>query len=544
MKFNLVLLISVSLLLGCTDGGDENHLPTVSDNDNSTCGELLELASQYETLKIKGFNEQLEIYRDGDKQLSEYYIDSSSKFKKISDIINSALRMHDAKYTGDTAIEKYYRNYLRKSYTTYITKSTLASCVVNPEKDLNLILTEQLNGLYAKLLKIPRAITCKNYGENLFSYDAIVGEKDTLLLNMSSDRNFNKAQLIKDINTSCAQKPDEIASVVINYVTFATAKKLTEQSEKERREAQLEQSKREYNTRMLELSHSTANIEGVDCHRFIQQFDWATKPTQDWDNKPLDNAKEIEVYQSGLSETVKTISSHLTLSEHKKLAFDNLIVNDINTVAQSVYDACTYENKRHQDLETIPFELVESYIIKLKEIASAKNNIYQEIENEYSKEISSCEPEATCKKNIKLAQLSFILSAINKCEQGKVEESPSVCTQHPSEYSCTKLVCLDNKQEYLDYYIVPAKLFHEQAVLDELIERLNSNEIKMSIETTVEQCAKEATMKKLMDADYQNYITETCQPRANSQIIAPLEKDIAAKKSIISELEMKISKSI
>ncbi|MGY4015675.1 hypothetical protein [Aeromonas molluscorum] len=91
---------------------------------------------------------------------------------------------------------------------------------------------------------------------------------------------------------------------------------------------------------------------------------------------------------------------------------------------------------------------------------------------------------------------------------------------------------------------MPAKLFHEQAVLDELIERLNSNEIKMSIETTVEQCAKEATMKKLMDADYQNYITETCQPRANSQITAPLEKDIAAKKAIISELEMKISKSI
>ncbi|MFM5231811.1 hypothetical protein ACET9H_21560 [Aeromonas media] len=57
MKFHLVLLISVSVLLGCTDGGDENHLPTVSDNNKSTCGELLELASQYETLETKGFNE-------------------------------------------------------------------------------------------------------------------------------------------------------------------------------------------------------------------------------------------------------------------------------------------------------------------------------------------------------------------------------------------------------------------------------------------------------------------------------------------------------
>lgn len=543
MKFHLVLLISVSVLLGCTDGGDENHLPTVSDNNKSTCGELLELASQYETLETKGFNEQLEIYRDGDKQLSEHYIDASVKMKNIRSIIDSALSMHDAEYTGDTSIEKYYRNHLRKSYTTYITEHTLASCAVNPEKDLNLILTEQLNELYAKLLKTPRAITCKNYGENLFSYDDIVGKKDTLLLNMSSDRNFNKDQLIKDINTSCAQKPDEIASAVIHEVTFATAKKLVNQAEKERRKAQLDQSKREYDTRMLELSHSTANSEGVDCHRFIQQFDWATKPTQDWDNKPLDNAKEIEIYQSGLSETVKTISSNLTLSDHKQLAFDNLIANDINTVAQSVYDACTYENKGHQELENIPFKIIESYIVKLPKIASAKNNIYQEIENEYSNTISSCEPDATCNKNIKLTQLSFILSAINKCEQGNVEESTSVCTQHPSEYSCTKLVCLDNKQAYLDYYIVPAKLLHEQAALYELIERLNSNEIKMSVEITIEQCAQEATMKKLMDADYQKYITETCHPRANTLIIAPLEKDIAAKKTIISELEVKISKS-
>ena len=50
-------------------------------------------------------------------------------------------------------------------------------------------------------------------------------------------------------------------------------------------------------------------------------------------------------------------------------------------------------------------------------------------------------------------------------------------------------------------------------------------------------------MKKLMDADYQKYITETCHPRANTLIMAPLEKDIAAKKTIISELEVKISKS-
>ena len=65
----------------------------------------------------------------------------------------------------------------------------------------------------------------------------------------------------------------------------------------------------------------------------------------------------------------------------------------------------------------------------------------------------------------------------------------------------------------------------------------------MSVEITIEQCAQEATMKKLMDADYQMYITETCHPRANTLIIAPLEKDIAAKKTIISELEVKISKS-
>ena len=93
-------------------------------------------------------------------------------------ILTSAFNQLDKAYADDKAIQRFYRDLVRRNldYAHQFSRSTIQACDGHSDKGVNEAATDALNTFYAEAMQDPRWATCRAFVNGTVDLDAIMVE--------------------------------------------------------------------------------------------------------------------------------------------------------------------------------------------------------------------------------------------------------------------------------------------------------------------------------------------------------------------------------
>lgn len=521
------------------NGGDDTHLPSVSENNQNTCEELISLDAAKDILQTKGFNEELYMYKNGSQITSNYSIDALFKRKEIDSIFQRALAEHDEIYKGNTPVESYYRNHLRKRYYPEVVKRTMLACLKDKKQDLNKAITNTLNDIYQMSLHTPIMMTCADFEKKNTLEDILKGMKSFDIL--SKDKYYDRNELNSKIKMECSSKSQELAKVVVYSQFYILASKI---EKLHRADQQREEEIRENQERLEQLDlfgKSTVTINDVDCKSFIKQYDLSKQSTTDFNGSSTNNSADIIVYQRGLALSLDLLVENIKLKEEKKNALRALINNNKDEIAQNIISSCN---------AAIPHEIgsVEYKKITLNDVAKGLDEIYEIkgartknailIEKKYEEQNDICKTNSNCNVDINFLGVKYSKNAVLACEVYN-EKEKEICTD--DHFMCVALRCFNVADDYFSYYRNLAKIEETNSDLNKINDELISYKLQGEVGQLMDECQHEAVNKGYMDEKFQNYVDKICTPRIDKQVYGVLRSTKSTKMQELEILKKKLT---
>lgn len=441
-------------------------------------------------------------------------------------ILTSAFNQLDKAYADDKAIQRFYRDLVRRNldYAHQFSKGTIQACDGNSDKGVNQAATDALNTFYAEAMQDPRWATCRAFVDGTVDLDAIMVEISApTTLTIGGDpsayvvsvvhgaEGYGPDYLQPKIAERCEGLMDRQLWGVIGEVAAPVVVKLNEEA---RVAAAAERQQRLEAERAQRISLYSENLYSAGratCPNFRKLWNLSRDRYDD----------DQAVYEAAFASTVRDIPRPVV--EHQRAAFEEALQADYDRTIEQLTVSCSDDKS------------IEEAVLELWYVAEAKSPYYMELHSLLQEKSKAdwCPPNSACDEALEhqAAQRAF--------------DDGVACENNLSNASG---LCFSVPAEGYDYHLALLRLERLRARLEaakqELKEEPNSREMAFYSEP----CKQSVIERGLRGDAYTAEVNRICPAAALKLYREPAEAElVSAEQAVekqIAEVELARQKGV